>query len=153
MSGPLEHLGNCWWWLVLLGLGVGVLSGTFGVGGGILAVPALVLLFAVPQKSAQATSFVVMIPTALLGLFLYSRNPEVHVHLSAAAIIAMAALVGTAFATQVVHLMPADWLRKAFAVFLVLVAVQMFFKKTPSPASSAPAGSQAAPAQQEDKSK
>jgi len=131
MLGSFEQLGSCWWWLVLLGLATGALGGTFGVGGGILVVPALVILFAVPQKSAQATSLAVMIPMALLSLYLYCHNAEIKFNLPAAAIIAAGALAGAVFGTQVVRYAPSDWLRKAFAVFLVIVAVQMFLKGSP----------------------
>ncbi|HUS93397.1 MAG TPA: substrate-binding domain-containing protein [Phycisphaerae bacterium] len=50
------ELSSIWWGLVLLGLCGGVVSGTLGLGSGLIFVPALVLLFAVPQKSAQGTA-------------------------------------------------------------------------------------------------
>lgn len=127
MLGSLANLGGCWWWLILLGLATGTLGGTFGVGGGILVVPSLVILFAVGQKTAQATSLVVMIPMAFLTLYLYSRNPEIQINFAAAAILAVGAMGGAFVGTQIVAKLHPDHLRRGFAVFVLLVAVCMYF--------------------------
>jgi uncharacterized protein len=78
----------------LLGVGVvaGVLAGLLGVGGGIVMVPALVFLLALPQPVAKGTSLVVIIPTALVGTARNVRAGDVDLGLAAAA-----GLTGTAF--------------------------------------------------------
>ena len=61
--------------LVILGAAAGVLSGLFGIGGGLVIVPALVLLFGLDIKTATGTSlFVILLPTGLLGVLEYHRN-------------------------------------------------------------------------------
>lgn len=65
--------------IFLLACGVGVLSGLFGVGGGVMLVPLLVLLFAFEQHTAQGTSLVALVPpTGLLAFLNYARAGEVH---------------------------------------------------------------------------
>ena len=59
--------------LVLTGLAAGSLAGLFGVGGGVVIVPALAILFGVPMLEAKGTSLAVIIPTAVLGTWRNSR--------------------------------------------------------------------------------
>ncbi len=64
--------------IFLLACGVGVMSGLFGVGGGVLLVPLLVLLLAFEQHTAQGTSLVALVPpTGLLAFINYARAGEV----------------------------------------------------------------------------
>ena len=63
----LEVPESPWWRFVLLGVVAGIISGMLGLGSGTLLIPALVFLFAFPQKSAQGTALVVMVPMALVG--------------------------------------------------------------------------------------
>jgi uncharacterized membrane protein YfcA len=71
--------------LLLLGLASGVLAGLLGVGGGIVMVPALVLLLALPQPVAKGTSLVVIIPTALVATLRNMRAGDADVGLAASA--------------------------------------------------------------------
>jgi len=67
-----------WGALLLVGTGVGVLGGMFGLGGGTILVPLLVLLFAFEQHRAQGTTLVALVlPTGLLGLVNYTHAHEV----------------------------------------------------------------------------
>ena len=63
--------------LVLAGIGAGVLAGMFGVGGGILFVPALVLVADLGQLEATATSLAAMIPAVAVGAWFQHRNGNV----------------------------------------------------------------------------
>ncbi|MBL7186469.1 MAG: sulfite exporter TauE/SafE family protein [Phycisphaerae bacterium] len=65
----LGQLPAYWWALVLLGILAGVVSGMLGLGSGAVVVPALVLAFGFPQKSAQGTALALMVPMAMLGAF------------------------------------------------------------------------------------
>ncbi|MCX5683062.1 MAG: sulfite exporter TauE/SafE family protein [Planctomycetota bacterium] len=140
-----------WWGLVLLGFLAGVLSGALGVGGGIVVVPALVFFFGAQQKSAQGMALAVMVPMALLGAWQYWRNPEIGFSLGAVGILVIGAIAGTLLGTEVAARLPAEVLRKAFAVFLLVVAIKMLISPGapaapaaplpgdgPAPASSAP---------------
>jgi hypothetical protein len=128
-----------WWVLVVLGLCAGVISGTLGVGSGTVLIPALVLLFSVEQKAAQGTSLAVMVPMALVGAIRYWRNPHIELNGAVIALIALGAVGGTLVGTELAARLSAGFLRKAFAVFLMVVAIRMFT------ASPRPQGSGSAP--------
>lgn len=67
-----------WAAILLVACGVGVMGGMFGLGGGILLVPLLVLLFAFEQHKAQGTSLIALVPpTGLLGFLNYAHAHEV----------------------------------------------------------------------------
>jgi disulfide bond formation protein DsbB len=80
--------------LVVLGLVTGILSGLLGVGGGIIVVPALILLFGTSDLIAKGTSLLMMIPTAISGTIGNLRRSNVD--LPAAALIGVAACTTTA---------------------------------------------------------
>ena len=61
--------------LSILGLGVGVLGALFGVGGGVIMVPTLVLIAGISQKEAQGISLAVIVPMALMSFFRYYNTP------------------------------------------------------------------------------
>lgn len=147
-----ELLGGAWWALLIVGLLAGILSAALGVGSGILIVPALVILLAVPQKSAQGTALAVMVPMALLGAYLYWRDAAIHISLPVAGLLAAGALVGVFVGKSIVSHVPAIWLRRGFAVFMIIVAVRMFTLNPERRTLSAPTtGSQTA-AQEEPES-
>jgi uncharacterized membrane protein YfcA len=117
-----------WWMLLVIGVLSGVLSGTFGVGAGIIMIPALVFL-AVPQKDAQAVALAVMVPMALLGAWRYHRNPEIHLNLGMAAWIALGSVAGVLLGTHFAGVLTGTVLRRLFALVMVGVAVRMWFTK------------------------
>ena len=121
------QLSNLWWAFILLGVCAGVLSGALGLGSGIILVPTLVLLCGFMQKSAQGMALAVMVPMALLGALRYWKNPQIEMNLAVVALIICGALVGTLIGTELVSRLPGSVLRKAFAIFMVIVAVKMFF--------------------------
>ncbi|UCF15850.1 MAG: sulfite exporter TauE/SafE family protein [Phycisphaerales bacterium] len=122
----LGLLAGHWWAFMLLGILAGIISGMLGLGSGAVVVPALVLLFAFPQKSAQGTALALMVPMALLGAFRYWKNPQIDVSLAIVGLIALGALPGVLAGTELAARLPSYWLRKVFAVFLAIVAVKMF---------------------------
>ena len=109
--------------VIAVGVLAGVLAGLFGVGGGVILVPALVLLLAVPQKTAHATSLAAIILTAAAAVVPFAVVGEVS--WGAAVVMAAAAIVGTAFGARALHRLPAAVLRRAFAVLLLLVALRL----------------------------
>jgi len=122
---------------MLLGIVAGIVSGMLGLGSGAVVVPALVLLFSFPQKSAQGTALALMVPMALLGAFRYWRNPDIEVSLAIVGLIVLGALPGVMAGTELAARLPSHWLRKVFGVFLAIVAVKMF-TASPGRAPKAP---------------
>ena len=112
-----------WVALVIIGLIGGLLSGAFGVGGGIIMVPLLISFVQMDQRRAGATSLVAIIPTALVGSVTYFANDEID--LVAAGIIAAGAVVGAIIGAVLLRSIPLVWLRWMFIVLMLLVAVRM----------------------------
>ena len=135
MLAQLSQLSNPWWMFVILGIASGVLSGALGVGSGIVFIPILASVFLLPQKSAQGTTLAVMVPMALLGAIRYWHNPSIEINMTMVALIVTGALGGVLIGTTIMEHIPGHYLRKAFAVFLVIVAVRMFVmpKRKPAP--------------------
>jgi hypothetical protein len=112
---------------IAIGLFAGVLSGLFGIGGGIIIVPALVLVARLAPIAATGTSLgALLLPVGALGAWEYYRRGNLNV--SAALWIAIGlffgAWVGARFAQQ---LSPVQ-LRRMFAVFLAIVSIRMWIK-------------------------
>lgn len=108
----------------VIGLASGFLAGLFGVGGGILIVPALVLVLGVEQRLAHGTSLAAIVPIAAVGVFGYAWSGSVD--WSAAAIIAGGAAVGAVAGTRWLHRLPQRVLRLAFSAFLLTTALGLF---------------------------
>ena len=106
-----------------LGFAAGGLSGMFGVGGGILFVPTLVLVLDLSQLEGQATSLAAMIPVVAVGAWRQHRYGNVRWR--SAAVIGVLSIGGVAAGTVVAISLSDDVLRKLFASLLVLVAIQL----------------------------
>lgn len=112
--------------LILIGLVAGGLGGMVGLGGGIILIPALILIMKLDQQTAQGTSIAVMLPP--IGLFaVYNYYKAGYVNIKYATIIAAAFLVGGYFGSLLALKLPPDLMRKVFSVILVAIAVKMFF--------------------------
>jgi uncharacterized membrane protein YfcA len=103
----------------LVGLGTGALTGLVGAGGGFIAVPALVLLLALPMKRAVGTSLLVITLNAFTGFLGHATH--VQVDYAVAAALAAASISGTFVGAPLARRIPAERLRGAFAVFVLLV--------------------------------
>ena len=107
---------------VLLGAVAGVLSGLFGVGGGILFVPTLTAL-GLTQLHAEASSLLAIIPTVLVGVWRQQRYGNVRWR--SALVIGTASIGAAVGGAQVAESLPEATLRKLFAVLLILTAGQI----------------------------
>lgn len=109
--------------LVVLGVITGILAGLLGVGGGVVVVPALILLFGTSDLIAKGTSLLMMIPTAVSGTIGNVRRGNAD--LLAAALVGIAACTTTALGAWIsLHLDPLT-ANILFAVFLTFIAGQM----------------------------
>jgi uncharacterized membrane protein YfcA len=122
----MDQLPNPWWIFVLLGVCAGILSGSMGLGSGIIIVPTLVLLCGFAQKSAQGTALAVMVPMALFGALRYWKNPDIEMNGLVIVLIVCGALAGTLIGTELAFRLQGHVLKKIFAVVLIIVAVKMF---------------------------
>jgi uncharacterized membrane protein YfcA len=109
--------------LIAIGLAGGILSGAFGVGGGIVLVPLLVNFAGLDQRRAAATSLLAILPTSIAGSITYLANGEVD--LLAAGVIAVGAIGGSILGSALLKRLPLVWLRWMFIVLLVIVAVRL----------------------------
>lgn len=107
---------------VALGCAAGVLSGLFGVGGGILFVPALVGL-GLGQVEAAATSLLAIVPTAAVGVFRHRARGTVRG--KAAVILGVASIAGVGVGVVVARALDETTLRRLFGVLLLGVAAQL----------------------------
>ena len=112
--------------LVIVGLVGGLLSGAFGVGGGIVMVPLLIWLVGLDQRRASATSLVAIIPTSMAGSITYLAHGSVLPLV--ALIIAVGGIAGSLVGSKLLRTLPLAWLRWLFFALLVVVAVRLFFE-------------------------
>ena len=126
MTAPAESetaFRPSWWILALVGVIGGVLSGAFGVGGGILMVPLLIGLAKMNQRQAAATSLLAIVPTAIAGSATYLIAGQVDVF--AALFLGIGGVVGSLYGTRLLKQLPLGVLRWGFIVLLVVVAIRM----------------------------
>lgn len=110
---------------VLFGVLAGVLSGLFGVGGGILFVPTLTYL-GLTQLHAEATSLLAIIPTVALGV--WRQQSYGNVRWRAALVIGLASVGAAVGGAKLAESLPESTLRKLFAGFLVVMAAQIAWR-------------------------
>lgn len=115
---PLTIVG-----LAALGIVTGVLAGLLGVGGGIIVVPALMLVFGTSDLVAKGTSLLMMIPTAISGTIGNARRGNVD--LLAAVLLGAAACTTTALGAWIATLIDPFVGNVLFAIYLFFIAVQM----------------------------
>jgi hypothetical protein len=108
---------------IVVGALAGFLSGLFGVGGGILIVPFLVLLTGMSQRLAHGTSLVAIIPIAASGVVGYVLADKVDY--TAGACIAVGGMAGAILGTKALHALPQHVLRIVFALVLLVTAARM----------------------------
>jgi hypothetical protein len=112
--------------LAAVGAAAGLLSGLFGVGGGILMVPALVLSIGFRQHRAQAASLAAIIPIATVGALVFGRAGSVD--LAAAAVLAAGSLLGVQAGARAMHRLSDQRLSWIFGTFLIVVALAMLIR-------------------------
>lgn len=113
---------------VAIGLLAGVLGGMFGIGGGIVIVPCLVLLAGLAQHSAQGTSLVALsIP--VLGLAAYNYWKDGNANIGYGLLIAAGILIGGYFGSRVSLGIDPIMMRKLFGGFIILVGTYLIFKR------------------------
>ncbi len=114
--------------ILLVGLGAGILSGLFGIGGGIVIIPALVFGFGLSQHLAQGTTLVMMVlPIGLMAAWTYYQQgfADLKIALFLAAGFFLGGLLGAKIATG----LSTNVLSKVFGVLMLVIAIKMIFSK------------------------
>lgn len=110
-----------------LGAGLGFFGGLFGIGGGIIAIPLLVLGFGMEQALAQGTALVLMVPNLLVGWWRYSqRHPLALRH---ALLIGLSAALTTWLVAHFAARLDPKLLRGLFSVFIGVLAIRMLLRR------------------------
>src|SRR5215213_5680739 len=108
-----------------IGLAAGLLSGLFGIGGGILIVPALLIVGRMSPLTATGTSLgALLLPVGALGAWEYYRKGQLDLRI--ALLLAVGLFFGAFFGAKVAQMLTAVQLKRAFAVFLVLIAIRVW---------------------------
>jgi hypothetical protein len=111
--------------LLVLGVAAGYFSGLVGIGGGVIIVPALVLLFGFSQHMAQGTTLAMMVPPiGILAVLNYHQKGQVD--LKTAAILCLGFVVGGYLGSNMSLSLSQDTLKKIFAGLLVVLGIRMF---------------------------
>lgn len=111
---------------ILTGLLAGTLSGMFGIGGATIIIPALIFFFGYNQHQAQGTALASLLPpVGLLAVIRYYYGGNVVVNV--ALYTALGFFVGGLIGAMIAHPIPDIWLKKMFAVYLLVIAIKMLF--------------------------
>ena len=113
--------------VLVIGLLAGILGGFIGVGGGVLIVPALVLMFGFDQHLAVGTSLGALLPpVGILGAYEYYKHG--HLNVTYALLLGLGLLIGAYIGAVYAVKMPATTLRRIFGVFLLLTSIRMLYQ-------------------------
>lgn len=114
--------------LTIIGLIVGFFGGMFGVGGGVILIPALVYIIGMEQHSAQGTSVAILLPPiGIVAAFNYYKAG--HINIKYAIIIAITFIIGSYFGSKLAVNLPDQVSKRIFAVIMFLISIKMFFFK------------------------
>ncbi len=112
--------------LILIGLAAGLLSGMFGIGGGVIMVPALVIFMGMNQHLAQGTSIgLMLLPIGILAAYNYYEQGSLNIKYGL--IIAMAFVIGGYFGSKFSLGMSEPLLKRLFGVLMLILSVKIIF--------------------------
>lgn len=112
--------------LILIGLAAGFLSGLIGIGGGIIIVPALVILLGFSQKLAQGTSLgILLLPVGILAVLQYYKQGYLNVNF--VIIVSIAFVLGGFLGSKLALSISDETMKKIFALVMMVLAVKMLF--------------------------
>lgn len=113
---------------ISIGLFGGLASGLFGIGGGLVMVPAMVYIFHLSQHQAQGTSLAVLtLPVVFLGMLKYYQEGNVQIKI--ALFIALSFVIGAYGGSVLVHKISDPMLKKIFGGLLFVVSIRMILGK------------------------
>ncbi len=125
---------------IAIGLAAGVLAGLLGVGGGVLFVPGLVIFLSLTQHQAEATSLLAIVPVALVGA--YRQDRYGNVRRRDGLLLGLFSVAGAAGGVALANALSGKALQVGFALFTLVVAVQLVRKTSREPTQKDRAGPQ-----------
>ncbi|GAA6620884.1 TSUP family transporter [Scytonema sp. NUACC26] len=114
--------------LLVIGFAAGVAGGMFGIGGGAIMVPAMVLLLGLEQKFATGTSIAAQVlPIGILAALVYYRNGNLNIKYSL--LIALGLIVGNFFGALFANqpYISSETMKKMYGIFLLLIGLRYLF--------------------------
>lgn len=112
--------------LIGIGLAAGALSGMFGIGGGVVIVPALVFFLGMTQHQAQGTSIgLMLLPIGILAAFNYYKTGNLDI--KAGLVVALAFVIGGYFGSKLSLSINELTLKRIFGVLMLVIALRMIF--------------------------
>jgi len=111
---------------ILIGILSGLGSGLLGIGGGIIRIPLLIFFGGIGNLAAQGVSLITAIPSSVAAVIPKLRNKE---FIKRGIIIGIFGIIGSVIGSNIAFALPQKSLNYAFASFLVLVSINMFFKQ------------------------
>lgn len=115
---------------LLAGLLAGILSGLLGVGGGLILIPMMIFLLGMSQHAAQGISLLVIIPTAMAGIWQLHKAKLVNYNL--AMYLACGAIIGALMSASIVQYIPADRLKLVFGIFMISIGIRTIWLNSKS---------------------
>lgn len=113
-------------YLLLIGLAAGFMGGLVGIGGGVIIVPALVMLLGMNQHQAQGTSLMmILFPVGILGVLNYYKQG--HVDIKYAGLLAIGFFIGSYLGSKYSLSLPQLTVKRIFAVVMMLLAIKILF--------------------------
>ncbi len=112
--------------LILIGGLAGFLSGLLGIGGGVIIVPAMIILMGYSQKEAQGTSVFIMLFLGIIGVIAYSFY-SVNLDFGIVSNLTIGCLVGAFFGSILAQKMDTSSLKKLFAIYICYAGLRIFF--------------------------
>ena len=113
---------------IIIGLLGGLVSGSFGIGGGTIMVPLMVYLLGLTQHQAQGTALATILPpVGILAVMKYYYSGNVKVNI--AIFLAMGFVFGALLGANFIHTMPDATLKRTFGIFLMIIGMKMAFLK------------------------
>lgn len=108
---------------IFVGIVTGLANGLFGSGGGMIVVPAMIMLLGMEEHKAHATAIFIILPLSLVSMYLYISNSYINWDITWK--VMLGGVAGGYIGARLLNLLPTYVLRKVFAVFIIAAALKM----------------------------
>ena len=118
-----NRLNNKYLRSIIIGITAGAANGLFGSGGGMIAVPAMIMLLKMEEHKAHATAVFIILPLTLVSTYLYMSNNYINWEITWK--VMLGGVAGGYIGAKLLNVLPTGILRKIFAFFILAAAVKM----------------------------